>query len=181
MEELADLATRELLQQEIDKLRVENQSLQESLLDSQQHCHRLEEEASLQISGVEQQHDETDADFKKRKQSIYNRRCYKRRKKAGSAQEENDDLITELETLRGQLMIAEEKCERLAAEGINPIVDHIPGETDEQLNKRRQQIYNQRSYLKRRNHIRDNKPLQIGVAEIRRPTSVARGPWECDR
>jgi hypothetical protein len=73
-------------------------------------------------------------------------------------------------------MNAQEKCERLSAKGINPIVDHIPGETDEQLNKRRQQIYNQRSYIKRRNNIRDNLQLQIGVAEIRRPTSVASLP-----
>jgi hypothetical protein len=176
MEELADLATRELLQQEIDRLRVDNESLQGSLLESQQHCHRLEEEASLQLSGVEQQHDETDDEFKKRKQKIYNKRCYKRRKKAGSAQEENDSLITELETLRGQLLIADEKYERLAAEGINQIVDHIPGETEEQLYKRRTQIYNQRSYIKRRNNIRDNMQLHIGVAEIRRPTSVASLP-----
>jgi hypothetical protein len=66
MEELADLATSELLQQEIDRLRVDNEHLQGSLLESQQHCHRLEEEASLLISGVKQQHDETDEDFKKR-------------------------------------------------------------------------------------------------------------------
>jgi hypothetical protein len=176
MEELADLATSELLQQEIDRLRVDNEHLQGSLLESQQHCHRLEEEASLLISGVKQQHDETDEDFKKRKQKIYNRRSYKRKKTTGSVQEENDNLITQLESLRGQLMNAQEKCERLSAKGINPIVDHIPGETDEQLNKRRQQIYNQRSYIKRRNNIRDNLQLQIGVAEIRRPTSVASLP-----
>ena len=66
MEELADLATSELLQQQIDRLTAENESLQGSLLESQQHCHRLEEEASLQISGVKQEHDETDANFKKR-------------------------------------------------------------------------------------------------------------------
>jgi hypothetical protein len=71
MEELADLATSELLQQQIDRLTAENESLQGSLLESQRHCHWLEEEASLQISGVKQEHNETDADFKKRKQSIY--------------------------------------------------------------------------------------------------------------
>jgi hypothetical protein len=130
----------------------------------------------MKLSGVEQQDDETDADFKTRKQKIYNRRSYKKKKKTGSAQEENDDLITELETLRGQLIIAKENCERLAEKGINQIVNHRPGETDEQLYKRRTQIYNQRSYIKRRNHIRDNLPLQIGVAEIRRPTSVASLP-----
>jgi hypothetical protein len=81
MEELADIATRELLQQEIDRLRVDNECLQGSLLRSQQHCHRLEEEASMKLSGVEQQDDETDADFKTRKQKIYNRRSYKKKKK----------------------------------------------------------------------------------------------------
>ena len=64
MDELANLATRELLQQEIETLRAENNSLKGQLLESQEHCHRLEEEASLHLS-VEWQHDEMDDDFKK--------------------------------------------------------------------------------------------------------------------
>jgi hypothetical protein len=63
MEELADLAASELLQQQIDRLTAENESLQGSLLESQRHCHRLEEEASLQISGVKQEHDKTNVNL----------------------------------------------------------------------------------------------------------------------
>jgi hypothetical protein len=84
-----------------------------------------------------------------------------------------------LETLRGQLILAEEKCERLAAEGVNQIVGHLPGETLGQLTKRREHIYNKRCYLKRRNKEREimaEQIGQIGVSEIRRPTSVASLP-----
>ena len=109
MDELAELATRELLQQEIDALKLEIESLQCELLESKEHCRRLEEEASLQL-GIERLLDETDDEFKKRKQSIYNRRSYKRGKKSGSAQEENARLITELESIRGKRIICEERC-----------------------------------------------------------------------
>jgi hypothetical protein len=156
MDELADLATRELLQQEIDALKLEIESLQCKLLESKEHCRRLEEEASLQLE-VERLLDETDDVFKKRKQSIYNRRSYKRGKKGGSAQEKNARLITELESIRGKLIISEEKCERLAAEGSLQIVERLPGETDEQLSKRRERIYNQRSYIRRKKKLRVDK------------------------
>ncbi len=68
MDELAELATRELLQQEIDALKLEIESLQCELLESKEHCRRLEEEASLQL-GIERLLDETDDDFKKRKRT----------------------------------------------------------------------------------------------------------------
>jgi hypothetical protein len=165
MNELAELATTELLQQEIDALKLEIESLQCELLESKEHCRRLEEEASLQL-GIERLLDETDDEFKKRKQSIYNRRSYKRGKKSGSAQEENARLITELESIRGKLIISEERCERLAAEGSLQIVERLPGETDEQLSKRREQIYNQRSYIKRKKKLRVEKGSDIAGSGV---------------
>ncbi len=168
MDVLADLATGELLQAEIATLRTTNQSLRDNLVESQDHCQRLEEEASLQLS-VQREHNETDEAFKKRKQALYNRRCYKRGKKIGSAKEENQRLITELESLRGQLIECQEKCERLSEEGMYPVIDPLPGESIVQLRKRRQHVYNQRSYLKRKKQMQVKK----GVPEPRRPTSVA--------
>jgi hypothetical protein len=171
MDVLADLATAELLQAEIATLQATNKTLHDDLVESQDHCQRLEEEASLQLS-VEREHDETDTAFKKRKQAIYNRRSYKKGKKIGSAKEENQRLITELESLRGQLIVCEEKCKRLSEEGMFPVLDRLPGESNEQLRKRRQHVYNQRSYLKRKKQMQVKK----GVPEPRRPTSVASLP-----
>jgi hypothetical protein len=161
MDVLADLATTELVQAKIQTIRTTNTTLHSNLVKSQDHCRRLEEEASLQLS-VERQHDEMDEAFKKRKQSIYNRRCYKRQKETnGSDKEERRGLITELESLRGQLIECQEKCDRLAEEGIFPVVERLPGESDLQLRKRRQQSYNHHLYLKRKKQMQ----VQKGVLE----------------
>ncbi len=45
-------------------------------------------------------------------------------------------------------MKAEEKCERFAADGIFKVIACLTGETNEELSKRRQHIYNQRFLYK---------------------------------
>ena len=171
MDALAQTATIELQTQEIESLKLEIQSLRVNIQESQERCHRLEEEASLNLNVARIPH-ETDDEYKKRKVSIYNKRAYKREKQLGSKEEENQMLVAKLETLRGELIQSEEKYDRLSVVTNFQLIDRLPGETNGELRKRRQITYNQRAYLKRKKQMR----LKKGVPEVRHPTSVARLP-----
>ncbi len=56
-----------------------------------------------------------------------------KKKKTGSAQEEKENLINELETLRGQLIIDKENRKRLAEKEIKQKENQTTREQDEQL------------------------------------------------
>jgi hypothetical protein len=172
MDVLADLATKELLEAEIATLRSQNGSLLQDLRESQQHCQRLQDDASLQISGIERFKDETDEEFKKRKQALYNRRCYKKGKKVLTPKEENARLVTELEALRGEFILLQQKCDRISDFGVFRPLERLPGESDSDFQKRRNTSYNQKAYVKRKKQMHVKK----GVPEPRRPTSVASLP-----
>jgi hypothetical protein len=169
MDLLADLASNDILCTEIATLRSTIHTLNEECVQSREHCQRLEEEASLQLC-VERYKDETDEEFKKRKQIIYNKRSYK--KKIGSSKEENSLLVTELETLGGELIVCQEKCHRLSEVGNLQLLERLPGESDVLFAKRRATTYNQRSYQKRKKQMKVKK----GVPEPRHPSSVASLP-----
>jgi hypothetical protein len=72
------------------------------------------------------------------------------RKQRGSKAEENQMLIAELETLRGELIQAQEKYDRLSEVTNFHTIERLPGETNEEIRKHRQITYNQRAYLKKK-------------------------------
>jgi hypothetical protein len=158
-----------LLQTEIQSLKDENHSLQNDLETLQDCYQRAESEAGLELD-IKKQPGETIEDFKKRKKTIYYKRFYKRRKNE-SPKEENRSLIAELESLRGQLFETTEKCEQLSEDN-SFHVDRLPKETEDDFKKRRQAIYNHRSYARRKKMMK----IQKGLPEQRRPCSVARLP-----
>ena len=158
-----------LLRQEHESLKEENHSLKNQLESLKDDCQRLETEAGMELD-IAKQPGETEQDFRKRKNTIYSKRSYKR-KKNQSPKDENRTLIAELESLRGQLFESEAKCEQLLEENTFHVV-RLPGETKEEFQKRRQAVYNHRSYSRRKNNMK----IQKGVPEQRHPKSVAHLP-----
>jgi hypothetical protein len=170
MDLLANLASDEVLRTEITNLRSTNLTLNEELVEARERCQRLEEEASMQL-GFPRGKDETEEEFKNRKQTVYNKRSY-RKQRGDTPEEENRRLISELETLRGQLILLEEKCDRLSEVGNLQLLDRLPDESDAHFAKRRAITYNSRSYQKRKKRMK----LKKGTPEPRHPSSVASLP-----